>query len=274
MAGKLLTVALVLVLIWILFFHRAIPSMTRRLGRTVGNVKDAGREILGGDDEAPGSSLARYETQIGRTLTARVLERTPLSADLRLQERVLRIGRRLAGSVVRREVPYRFAVTDSPELEALALPGGSVFLSEGLVSLCRGDDHRLAGLLAHEVAHIDRRHAIKAHAASAATRVGLRLLNLGRGAVIGELSSALEGLLSSGHGDERELEADLVGSELARAAGYEARGLQRLLGDVENSGGVYGASPFFQRHPPIPRRIRALERRWGADAARQIGDGS
>ncbi len=274
MAGKLLPIALIILLIWLIFFHRSIPTVTRRLGRKVGNVKDAGREIFGDENEVAGSSLAKYESQIGQTLTARILEQNPLSDDLRLQERVVRIGARLAGAASRREVSYRFAVTNSPELEAIALPGGSIFVSEALIGLCGGDDHRLAGLLAHEIAHVDRRHAVKAYAASAATRAGLRLLSFGRGAVLRQLSGALEGLVSSGHGDERELEADLVGSELAEAAGYEPRGLLRLLGDVASSAGVSGATPFFQRHPPLPSRIRALEKRWGPDPARQIEGGS
>ncbi|MBI4582643.1 MAG: M48 family metalloprotease [Planctomycetes bacterium] len=269
--GKLVPLLIILLIIGLFFFHRAIPNWTRRLGRRLGDMKRAGEEIIF-DEEVPGSPLAAYELEAGKAMTARLLAENPLSADLQQQERVYQIGNRLSAQAARREVRFRFAIIESAEPNAMAIPGGSIFITRPLVALCGGDDHRLAGILGHEIAHLDRRHAVKSYAARAAARTGMRVLALGRGVLLSQVVAGLETLIAQGYSRDQELEADQVGAHLAAAAGYDPLALARLFRDLRErptTGGhpMLELLPFFKSHPPFEERIRALEAHWSARRA-------
>lgn len=275
MLVKLLVVALVLAILWMVLFPRTVPGISRRVGRRIGDVKRAGHEILT-DEEVPGSPLGRYETQIGRALTARVLMDRTLSGNLRLQERVVRIGERLASVASRREIRYRFAVVEDAEPQAFAVPGGSVFITTGLVEVCGGDDSRVAGILGHEIAHIDLRHALKSEAARVATRTGLRLLTMRGGGLAGQLAAQLQPLIIQGYSQDRELEADRHGTSLASRADYDPLALARLFLELEDQtearipGPVAALATYFRSHPPLTDRAHALQKQWRAAAGRTL----
>ena len=264
--SKLVPILFIAFLIWIFFFSHTFRPLGRWLGRRTGDVKNAGKELLDGE-EVPNSPIARYEAEVGKALTARVLAETPLTPDMRIQDRVYRIGHHLAKSVTRHQIPFRFAAIDDRVPHALSIPGGSVFVSTALVDLCGPDDDALAGILAHEIAHIDQRHAVKSMAARAATRAGLSAIPILRNALVQKLASGVEGFLVLGFSEERELEADLEGSRLAKRAGYEPLGLCRFLATLPNlrpdpslPAGEF--LRYFQAHPPAQQRVRALEKEW------------
>jgi len=257
MWGKLIPILFIALLVWIIFFHRRLPVTARRTGRGLRDLKDAGRELID-DSEVEGSPLARYETQSGKALTARVLMQHPLVPDVAMQERVLKTGRRLAAASSRQELRYRFAVIEGEEPGAMAIPGGSIFLTRTLVELCGAEDARLAGVIAHEVAHIDRRHAIRSLAARTATKAGLKIFSFGRGAILANLIGRAEGLITGGYSRENELEADSVGARLAADAGYDHRGLAIFLRQILEHQPAVAAAEFFRSHPPLVERITAL----------------
>ena len=254
--SKLIPIIIIVVLVWLLFFnHRGIPALSRRTGRKVRDLKQAGAELVDGE-EVEGSPLARYEFQAGRAVTARILTEHPLAGDAAMQKRVLRIGRRLAEGSSRKEIRYRFAVLEDSDPNAMAIPGGSIFLTRGLVELC-DDDDLLAGILSHEIAHIDLRHAARTLATRAVAKTGLRLLTFGRGAVVGQLAGRVEDLVTRGYSRDREIQADRTATRLATRAGFSRNGLARFLASVVNSA-VEGAA-YFQSHPPLAERLYELE---------------
>jgi predicted Zn-dependent protease len=263
---KLVPILFIVVLIWILFFSHTFRPLGRWLGRRTGDVKNAGRELIDGE-EVPNSPIARYEKEVGKTLTARVLAENAMAPDMRIQDRVYRIGHRLAGVTARQQLQFRFAALDDGIPHAISIPGGSVFVSTALVDLCGSDDNALAGILAHEIAHIDQRHAVKSMATRAVTRAGLRAIPILRGALVHQLASGVENLLDQGFSEDREFEADLEGSRLAEQAGFDPLGLCRFLATLPNlrpdpslPAGDY--LKYFQSHPPAPRRIKALQGKW------------
>lgn len=253
-------------LIWIFFFSHTFRPLGRWLGRRSGELRDAGREILDGD-EVKNSPIARYENEVGKTMTARVLSEHSLSDDMHLQDRVYRIGHELAAQAGRQQLNYRFAVLEDPIPYALSLPGGSVFVTSALARLCGADDDRLAGVIGHEIAHIDQRHILKSTATRAATHGILRFVPLLRGGLVRSLSGRVEALIEQGFSEEREIEADVEGSRLAKRSGYAPLGLCEFLKDLsdlrpdpELPSGEY--LKYFQSHPQPARRIRALEEKW------------
>lgn len=263
MIQKVLIAAIVLSALALVFYPRLIPWLLRRFGRSVGDAGRAGQEIITGE-EVQNSPLARYEVRAGEILAAKVLTEYPASTNQRAQQAVERIGRELARHATRREIPYRFAVVASEEANAFAVAGGSVFITEPLVELCE-DEAALAGVLGHEIVHIDARHALRNLAASAAVRGGIRLISLGRGAILSRIVGGMEGFLVNGYRQEQELEADLLGSRMAHAAGYRPDGLVRLLERLkekypEGEGALAQALSYFRSHPPLTVRMAYLLR--------------
>jgi predicted Zn-dependent protease len=255
MLVKLAYFGLLVAALGLVFFPSAIVRFLRRLGRSAGDFGRAGKELLTGE-EVRGSPLARYEALAGRAVEEKMLAAQPLCADAAVVERVARIGARVAAGATRPGIAYRFRVTEAPEPNAFSVPGGGVLLTRFLVDLTSGDDNQLAGILAHEVAHIDSRHAVRRLAASAAARTGLRILTLGRGALLAQAVGVVEDLLQNGYGREEELEADRRAQLLAARAGFDPRAypyfLQSLLQRRLETRG------YFRTHPSIPERLRAL----------------
>ena len=255
---KIITVLVILFFFYVIFFHRSIPGLGRKSGRQLRDLKKAGEELMGGE-EVPDSPLTRYEAQVGKAVTARVLLENVLSQDLRLQERVVHMGEKLAGASSRKQVHFRFAVLENEEPVAMSIPGGSIFITTGLVHLSGGDDNNLAAVLAHEVAHIDCRHAIKSHAKRAVTRAGFKLLTLGRGMLISRLVGNVEEMLQEGYSRDSELEADRTGVELARKAGFDPEGMARLFTELLPRQDSLSQYAYFKNHPSLGERIHALK---------------
>ncbi len=101
------------------------------------------------------------EVQIGSAATAGFLGAAPLHPDANLQRYVNRVGKWLALHTDRPDLPWTFSVIDTETINAFALPGGSVLISSGLLKRL-GSESELAGVLAHEIAHVVKRHQITA----------------------------------------------------------------------------------------------------------------
>ncbi len=241
--------------LWLFLFPSTIRLFLRRLGRWTGDFGRAGQELVTGE-EVPGSPLARYEALAGRAVEEKLLAAHPISSDERLQGRLAFIGARLAGAASRRQIAFRFRAVEGPEPAAYSLPGGAVLVSRPLVELTAGDDNQLAGILAHEVAHIDQRHAVRSLARTAAARTGLRILSLGRGALLARVIGSMEELLEKGYGAAEEIAADRGAVDLAARAGFDPRAYPFFLKSVLDRR-LEGAG-YFRSHPPIPERLRAL----------------
>lgn len=178
-----------------------------------------------------------------------------------------------------RPFEYRAYVLDHGEPNAMALPGGVVLVTRGLLSTLRGEDE-LVAVLAHEMGHIERGHCFDA----------VRFELLGRKvrtATIGEMAdfaSAL--LLRHGYSKTVEHEADVFAYEVLVRSAYDPRGVGRsfesLLAHARDAGSPpdRGSGPlrdYFRSHPPLPLRAAEFGRRADAwwrrnpDARRYVG---
>ena len=256
------TILILVVVFAVLLFHRRIPRFFGQFGRSVGTVRSLGKELTS-DEEIAGSPLARYEIQAGEMLAQKYLKEYAPSHQIHLQERVQGIGERLGTFARRSEIPYRFLVVEGEEPNAFAVPGGLVLITCSLVALC-GDEDEIAGVLAHELVHIDRKHAIRNVAAEAAMKAGMRFLTA-RAAILSRVSGRMENLVSKGYRQDQEFEADELGSQLARQAGFSETGLLRLLQKIlrptAGTTTVVGEIlAYFKSHPPLAERVQRLRR--------------
>jgi len=174
----------------------------------------------------------------------------------------------LVGNTVARQsgrsVSYHFAILDTEAVTALSLPGGYIFITRGALANIK-NEAELAGVLAHEVAHVDRRHLEKEVRAQktadfakseAASHVpaGAELVNIAGSVVTRALTLQVS--------RDKESEADKVGVELSSKAGYDPSGLRNFLQflaavpatpESKRALGLWGST-----HPPLGDRINSL----------------
>jgi len=209
------------------------------------------------------------EIKLGGDLAAILLGASPLVDDPALQGHVNRLGRWLALHSERPDLPWRFGVIESEDFNAFSTPGGYVIVSRGLVEQMR-NEAELAGVLAHEIAHVVRRHHVAALQQSLQNEAlgdfdayfgGTS--SLGGGAFGDVLLDAGKTMFTSGLDQDDEYEADRMAVVIAARAGYSPYGLGGVLQTLSGvSGEGYGL--MTRTHPSPVDRIERLDRAMGS----------
>ncbi len=206
------------------------------------------------------------EVEMGRKLARRVERELTLVADEPLQQRMRTLGERIAAVCDRRELLYHFAAVHDDEVNAFSLPGGYVFVNDGLIKKTASDDE-LAGVIAHEVGHIAARHAVKRFE----TGLGMQLVQIAtlatrQGEAARGVSVALQAAQLA-YAREEELEADRLGVKYLKAAGFEPKAMLTFLEklhalDQEKRQylprGVVRPR-YAMTHPYVPERLRVVK---------------
>lgn len=204
------------------------------------------------------------EIAIGRQAQAQVRQQVPELSDSTVVGYVRDLGRRLAGRATGPRYPYSFSVANYSDINAFALPGGPVWVHRGAIDAARIES-QFAGVLAHEIAHIAQRHAAEKLTKAMITEgllgfLGAVLGNDGgaRAAQIGARLMADGIFLKFSRDDERE--ADRVGVQIMRRAGYDARGMIEFLQILREKQGRDPSSVqiFLSTHPSPEGRIEQL----------------
>lgn len=220
---------------------------------------DVGKNVK----QATADTDEQEEIAIGSDMAARLLGAAPLVADAALQQYVNNVGRWLASQTERPGLPWRFGVLDAPQLNAFATPGGCIFVTRGLVARMQ-NEAELAGVLAHEIAHVLKKHHLKAMQKSAQ----LELANT----VVGTFARGNDGanrrekllaagseLFARGLDKDDELEADRLGVVIAARGGYDAYGLPAVLQTLQAMNPAdSGLALMFKTHPAPAERLDAL----------------
>ncbi len=196
----------------------------------------------------------KEEIDIGRRVSYELERQYGLVDDRALQERVARIGARIAAASDRHDIDYTFKVLNSKEVNALALPGGFVYIFKGLVDYMPTDEE-LAGIIGHEVGHISKRHTVRQIEKNIGMSILFGVVFGGRGALLQNL--AMNAIMAGySRGDERE--ADQLGFYHSVKAGFNPysmlMGLQKL-NDLPNKGN-YG---LFSSHPEPEARVALVQ---------------
>ncbi len=203
---------------------------------------------------------------MGRNLAQRILDETPLVTDETLQEKVRTIGQRLVAVCDRKELVYQFAVVKAEQVNAFSLPGGYVFIHDALIQHTDNDDE-LAGVIAHEIAHITARHAVKRYESGLGMQlVQLASLAIRQPQVLQGTSIALQATRLA-YAREEELEADRLGVRYMKAAGFDPTAMLAFLEklhDLNREEPHYlprgMVRPHYAlTHPFVPERIVAVK---------------
>ncbi len=179
----------------------------------------------------------------GRTVGANMLGGEDISDDVALEAYVGKVGQTLALASGKATLPHgwHFMLLKEDEPDAFACPGGLIFISEGLVKLCQNEDE-LAGVLAHEISHVAIDHPMQAISASNRSAAFVSLAQYayeqssnGSAAASGladQFNSVVKDVatgVTHGYDKGKEKEADLSAVKMCIEAGYDPRGLKRVL---------------------------------------------
>lgn len=212
-------------------------------------VSQAGRLIDWAVDRIP----VETEIRLGHEAAAQQRTRLALWDDHPAASTVRELGRRLTqGS----KYPFEFHVVRDPAVNAFAMPGGFVVMNSGLIE--RADSaEEVAGVLAHEVQHVERRHGLRGLVHAAGLGVGLRLV-LGEvgGSLAASWAEDLEGLRFS---RTQESDADRAGVDALLRAGIDPRGMATFFRKLAQEGGKVPA--LLSSHPASEDRFAAVEAR-------------
>lgn len=206
-----------------------------------------------------------FERALGAGAVSKLVEQYGGEYILPIQERfwVNEIFNRLVKVTERGEVEYTLTVLNSHEANAFALPGGYVFITRGLLNIIGSDEAKLAAVLGHEMAHVEKKHGVNAvlrqMGLTVLMEVGMIAIDFASADVLRLASATLLQLLQLGWGREAEYEADLLGQTLAAQAGFDPLGAIRLLDDLKQADPDDLPMKVFRTHPDLINRRKRLE---------------
>jgi beta-barrel assembly-enhancing protease len=207
----------------------------------------------------------KQEVEIGSGVASNLLGAAPLMPDAHVQKYVNQVGRWVAQQSERPNLVWHFGVLESNDVNAFATPGGYVFITKGLL-LNMKSEAELAGVLAHEIGHVLKKHHLKAIQKNA--QVGLLADALSIATQSSKNTEALNKiagvgteLYARGLEKEDEFEADRIGVVLAARAGYDPYGLPLVLQTLANINPQDSAlALMFKTHPAPTARLEALDK--------------
>ena len=236
------------------------------------------------------------ELALGRQASEQIAQQMSMVEDPKLQAYVQRIGEQLASQSHRSNIPYRFQVVDSPDINAFALPGGHIYINRGLL-LYLNTEAQMAAVLGHEIGHVTARHGVRQQSIAMGTGLIGQLITIGTGIpAVGDLSNMMGTAMVRGYGRDMELEADGLGAEYLARSGYRPGAVLDVLGvlkdqetystrqaeaqgrQVESYHGLFSTHPTHdQRLQQVVARAQSLvtgdTQRVGRDEYLQMLDG-
>lgn len=251
--------------------HLAVSGFFYNLGRHVGRAavptirksKWIWDGLTGTEEEA-----LRAEAAFGSALAVELRAATERANDPDVTALLSELCGRLAGCVRDKRRAFRCEPIHDGSPNAMALPGGYIFVSDSLVDLCERRPEELAFIIGHEMAHVIREHAWNRMLNQAVSRA-VSVIAARAGPLGGWLRQKGIGLLQSAHSQDNEQEADELGLRLMAAAGFAPGGAITLLQRIERLGPKRTEfGQYFASHPPASERMT-----WLTPLCRQLASG-
>ena len=257
-----------------------IPASAQFGGIDLGKAFDLGKKAIDKSKQLETANkefTVEEEVALGEGITSAFLGAAPLHADQNLQRYVNRVGKWLALHSERADLPWTFGVIDTETINAFALPGGTVVVSHGLLKRLASESE-LAGVLSHEIAHVVKKHQIKAIQSGASTDFWMslgqeaaaeRIGRSGGGAIAQTVKQKLldtgvdfvkSGAILRPLDRSMEYEADRMGIVIAARSGYDPYGLVAVLQMLAQTKGDGDAASILATHPAASERIAELEK--------------
>ena len=226
----------------------------------------------------------QQDVELGRQSAAEVERQLPILNDSRTNQYLTNIITRLSAQAPGAKYPYTIKAVNSNDINAFALPGGPMYVNRGLITAAR-NEAELAGVLAHEMSHVVLRHGTEQASKAYLGQAGLSLLGglVGkRGSTSSEIINAVGGFglnaafMKFSRSDEYE--ADALGAELMKKAGYDPTAMATMFAMLRSEQGRDPSKleQFFSSHPPPAdreSRIRSVASSLGGGGSLQVVGG-
>lgn len=214
----------------------------------------------------PGFNLftPQQDIELGRRSAQQITQQAPLLNDERTVNYVKQLGTKLSAKAPGYPFTYQFAVVATKDINAFALPGGYVFVFAGTIAAAKNEGE-LAGVIAHEIAHVALRHGTNQASKAYVARKGLDIL---RGIAGGspDLEQAIETIGGAGanmvflkFGRTAESQADLEGAYIMANAGYDPRDMVKFFETLQARGGQR-TPEMLSDHPDPGNRAEAINK--------------
>ena len=236
---------------------RLFYNIGKMVGPRVRKVKWIWQSITASEADA-----IQAEHKVGQDLAREIRNRLELETEPRAGQMLNKVGRHLAACVANKLRTFSFEVIKGTEPNAFALPGGFIFVTRSLLELCDWNQDELAFILAHEMGHVIRGHAMDRIITNSAIAVGAKATPL-RGLLASWLGKVGVKFLESAYSQDLELEADALGTHLIVVAGYDPNAPTQLLSrlnELNQLAKQFSLGNYFSSHPAFDLRIHNVAR--------------
>jgi len=242
-----------------------IAGATGLINQNTANAISISSQAIG---KAAEEITPEQEYYIGRAVAANILSTYKLwNANPRLVAYVNRICNAIVINSPRPDIfsGYHVMLLDSDEINAFATSGGHIFITRGLIAAAKSED-ALAGVIAHEIAHIQLQHSIKSIKTSRITQALMVTGTSAAGAAAGydvkeltdvfneSVGEIVTTMVNNGYSKTQEFDADTTALGLLAATGYNPSGLIDMLRELEKIQGNKSGG-FNKTHPTPAQRI-------------------
>jgi predicted Zn-dependent protease len=230
-------------------------NLGRKVGPKVRKVRWFWQSIAGTEADA-----IKIEYDVGLDLARQVRSQVEIDHRPQVEKILNEISPRLTACLVNQSRKFNFEAVKGAEPNAFALPGGFIFVTSSLMELCQFKDDEVAFILAHEMGHVIRGHAMSRIISNSAIATVSRAAPV-RGVLSGWLRKVGVKFLVSAYSQDLESEADKLGVRLVAAAHYDPQACVRLLSRLAKLSkpiGQFDLGNYFSSHPPFDVRIRNI----------------
>jgi len=208
----------------------------------------------------------QQEMEIGRLSAAAVEKQLPPALDAKVDEYISLLGRILILRAPGERYPYSFKIANVSEVNAFAFPGGPIYVTRGAIEAARSEGE-LAGVLAHEIAHVALRHGASQASKAYLAQAGLCALGgLAGDVAVTDVIGAIGGFGFNTtflkYNLEAESEADALAARIMTRAGYDPREMTSFFRTLHRRarGDVSKLQTFLGDHPSPESRIEQMDR--------------
>ncbi len=269
----------------------AVAALMLLFGRAdsqinIGDI-DINKAVEAGKHIAKAVKPMKFEEEhkLGRTLAARLAGNFGVWKDNAWTTYINIIGRSLVPYSSRPDIKYRFAILDTDDVNAYSAPAGYIFISRGLLKQL-DSEAELAGVLAHEIAHVARKHVAKeiqkSHLYSAGAIVAMEAAQVDdnqQELLESLVDASWDHLVTKGLSKEDEYEADQFGAKNSARMGYAPYGLYGFVEKLQESEKKPGEKLkiFMSTHPKPSLRCKQMDKyfknqRWSKDEGRELDE--
>ena len=198
------------------------------------------------------------EVLLGKAISDKICARFGVQQDAAPTRYLSLVGAVLASRGSRPSLPYQFIILASDSVNAFATPGGFIHVTRGALAAMKSEAE-LAGVLAHEIAHVSEKHTIKGIQKGKGFEFAQGEVSSSNSQIFGQLADKMTEAILQGFGRAEEMEADAVGVRVASKAGYQSGGLSAFLVTLKSKNeGASQRSGLFASHPETQERIDKL----------------